>query len=311
MPCACGAGHGRFCWRDFSPLSQAVVGAAVEFEKDAVAEDLELLADFVADVAVSVASASSASAIEVTHGRLRTMNQRQAVIEVMRQNSGYATLGLLYKEALKVPGVTWGTRTPFKSINRIVQDPRYFFRIRPGLWALKDSKNKLPPDLINKPRPQSEHSYYQGLLVELGNLRRQQTFVPKQDRRRDFLGKPLGSIITVDDMYLFTYHEIVESAARVDVVWFSERRFPSEFIEVENTTDMHGALLKFVTLNPFHAVFRVVAPAARKREFESKVCHPSFDSIAKRTKFTSYDLVADLHRKASESAALEHEWADV
>lgn len=301
-----------FWWRDFSRSSQSV-GAAIieEFEEVQVAKDLKLLADFVADVSISGAVSSSPFTFKLTHGRLRSMNQRQAVIEVMRQNGGYATLGLLYKEALKVPGVTWGTRTPFKSINRIVQDPRHFFRIRPGLWALKDSKNKLPPDLINRPRSQSEHSYYQGLLVELGNLRHLQTFVPKQDRRKDFLGKPLGSIVTVDDMYLFTYREITESAARVDVVWFNERRFPSEFIEVENTTDMHGAFLKFVTLNPFHSVFRVVAPAARRREFESKVSHPSFDSIAKRTKFSSYELVADLHRKASETAALEHAWTDV
>jgi hypothetical protein len=236
------------------------------------------------------------------------MNQREAVVEVMRDNGGYATLGLLYKEALKIPGVKWGTKTPFKSINRIVQDPRYFFRIRPGLWALKDARSKLPADLANKPEPQSEHTYYQGLLVELGNLRNQQTFVPKQDRGKDFLGKPLGSLVTVKDIYPFTYPDILDIASRVDVVWFNERKFPSEFIEVENTTDMRGALLRFVMFNPFNSRFRVVAPAARKREFESKVIHPSFDLIAKRTVFTSYDLVAELHRKASEAAALEQAW---
>ncbi|HEX3719804.1 MAG TPA: hypothetical protein VH595_17770 [Verrucomicrobiae bacterium] len=61
------------------------------------------------------------------------MNQREAVVEAMKANDGYATLGHLYKEALKIPGVEWGTKTPFKSINRIVQNHQYFFRIRPGL----------------------------------------------------------------------------------------------------------------------------------------------------------------------------------
>jgi len=144
--------------------------------------------------------------------------------------------------------------------------------------------------------------------VELGNLREQQTFVPKQDRGKDFLGKPLGSLVTVEDMYPFSYPDVVNTASRVDVVWFNKRKFPSEFIEVENTTDMHGALMKFVTLSAFYSVFRVVAPAARKREFDSKVIHPSFESITKRTRFSSYELVADLHAKASESAAPEQAW---
>ena len=107
------------------------------------------------------------------------MNQREAVVEAMKADGGYATLGHLYKEALKIPGVAWASKTPFKSINRIVQDPRYFFKIRPGLWALLEARDKLPADLRSKPKPESDHSYYQGLLVEMGNLKKQRTFVPK------------------------------------------------------------------------------------------------------------------------------------
>ena len=40
------------------------------------------------------------------------MNQREAVIEAMKVNGGYATLGHLYKEALKIPGVAWVSKTP-------------------------------------------------------------------------------------------------------------------------------------------------------------------------------------------------------
>lgn len=247
--------------------------------------------------------------MEKVHDNLRCMNQREAVVEAMRANGGYATLGHLYKEALKISGVKWETKTPFKSINRIVQDPKYFFRIRPGLWALLEAKKKLPADLAKKPKPESDHTYYQGLLVELGNLRKQQTFVPKQDRGKIFLGKPLRSLVTVEEIYQFTYPEIVESAARIDVIWFDEHRFPSEFIEVENTTNMHGAFLKFARFEPFNATFRVVAPAPRKSEFVAKLAHPSFKVIAKRTIFTSYDVVAQLHRKANEIAAIERLWS--
>jgi len=245
---------------------------------------------------------------ERVHGNLRDMNQREAVVEAMRANGGYATLGELYKKALKIPGVSWETKTPFKSINRIVQNSRYFFRIRPGLWALLEAKDKLPADLGGKPKPESDHTYYQGLLVELGNLRKHRTFVPMQDRGKTFLGRPLGSLVTVEQIFPFTYPEIVRRAAAVDVIWFNQRKFPSELIEVENTTDMHSAFLKFVMLDAFCCTFRVAAPAARKNEFEAKLSHPSFISIATRTKLSSYDMVADMHTRANETAALEQAW---
>jgi hypothetical protein len=237
------------------------------------------------------------------------MNQSEAVIEAMKANGGYATLGHLYKEALKIPGVEWKSKTPFKSIDRIVQDPQHFFKIRPGLWALLEAKDKLPAELRSKPKPESDHSYYQGLLVELGNLKKQRTFVPKQDRGRTFLGKKLGDMVTVDDIYPFTYADVVHRASAVDVIWFDDRKMPTEFIEVENTTDMHSAFLKFVLLSGFHSVFRIVSPAPRKQEFTSKLAHPSFASVATRTRFTSYDLVSDMHTKASETLALEDRWA--
>ena len=116
------------------------------------------------------------------------MKQYQAVIEVMKANGGFATLGHLYSEVPKIRSVEWKTKTPFASIRRIVQDTRFFFKIRPGLWALKDSKQKLPESMVptakESKKPEFTHSYYQGLLVEIGNLRGYDTFVPSQDKTR-------------------------------------------------------------------------------------------------------------------------------
>jgi len=224
------------------------------------------------------------------------------------QTGGFATLGHLYKEALKIPGVKWETKTPFKSINRIVQDRKYFFRIRPGLWALLEAKDKLPADIKEKPKPESDHTYYQGLLVELGNLRKQKTFVPKQDRGRRFVGKPLGDLVTVENIYPFTYEEVVRRASTVDVIWFNERRFPTEFIEVENTTDINSAILKFTNFDAFSAHFRIVAPSVRHADFDAKLRQPVFSTISNRVRFTSYETLADLHAKASAVATLEAKW---
>ena len=68
------------------------------------------------------------------------MKQYEHVIKVMEHNGGYATLGYLYQN---VNVNDWGTKTPFASIRRIVQDSRFFFKIRPDLWALNDYKENV------------------------------------------------------------------------------------------------------------------------------------------------------------------------
>jgi len=37
----------------------------------------------------------------------------------------------------------WATKTPLASIRKIVQDDRYFFKIKPGLWALNEYKSEV------------------------------------------------------------------------------------------------------------------------------------------------------------------------
>jgi hypothetical protein len=173
--------------------------------------------------------------------------QREQVIEVISKNGGYATLGYLYH---KVDVSTWGTKTPFKSINRIVQDKKYFFRIKPGLWALKSMQDEVLKVFAiqqgNEKRIEEfNHSYFQGLLVEIGNIKGFRTFVPNQDKKKLFLNKKLGEITTLETIYNFSYDLFIKRARTVDVIWFNERRMPSSFFEVEHSTDIYNSLIKF------------------------------------------------------------------
>ena len=110
------------------------------------------------------------------------------------------------------------------------------------------------------------------------------------------------------EIYPFTYPEIVRRAATVDVIWFNQRRMPIEFIEVENTTDMNNALLKFMNFDGFFSTFRIVSPLARQAEFASKLKHPAFKTLESRIRFTSYDYLSIMHSKSSEVAAYETNW---
>ncbi|WP_373493327.1 hypothetical protein [Aquiflexum sp.] len=172
--------------------------------------------------------------------------QYEQVISVMKLNGGYATLGQLYKE---VDVSEWKTKTPFKSINRIVQDDRFFFKIKPGLWALNEFKESILKKFkIEKSINFDEdfsHFYYQGLLIEIGNLKGYQTFVPNQDKNKLFLDKPLKSLRSLDVIFPFAYPNLLRRAQTIDVIWFNNRKMPSSFFEIEHTTDIYNSLLKF------------------------------------------------------------------
>jgi hypothetical protein len=239
------------------------------------------------------------------------MKQHEAVIKVMEDNGGYATLGFLNQRVLKFEGCEWKTKTPFASIRRIVQDNRFFFKIRPGLWALKSFKDKLPPEILptkDQPKAKQEeynHTYYQGLLVELGNLRGYETSVARQDKNKLYLGKKLSDLTTTSNIYQFSYEHMIRIVQRVDVTWFNERKMPGSFFEVEHSSGVSESLLKFVELQDFHSDFCIVADGVRKREFETKLSLQAFKPVSKRVLFWSYDYVAELHSKTTELTAIE------
>ena len=239
------------------------------------------------------------------------MRQHEAVIKVMKEHEGYATLGFLNQEVLKVKDCVWKTKTPFASIRRIVQDERFFFKIKPGLWALKSYKEKLSADILptkeisKAQKEEFNHTYYQGLLVEIGNLKKFQTFVPNQDKNKLYLGKKLSDITTISDIYKFSYDRIVRMAQTIDVTWFNERNMLASLFEIEHSTPINNSLLKFVELQDFYSNFRIVADDARRIEFQSKLSLEAFKPINKRVGFWSYNDVAELHSKTSELISIE------
>ena len=234
------------------------------------------------------------------------MKQHEAVIKVMEENGGYATLGYLYQNVLKVPGCEWKTKTPFASMRRIVQDDRFFFKIKPGLWALKSHRHLLPDEMLAKkektPRQiDFTHSYYQGLIVQLGNLQEYETFVPSQDKNKVFLGKErLGSLASRTDIYPFTYDSITSRAQTIDVVWLNSRKMPTSVFEVEHSTDMKNSLVKFVELQDFRTGMIIVADESRKKQYEQTIILNAFMPVKNYVSFWSYQQLSKLHSKSFE-----------
>ena len=245
------------------------------------------------------------------------ITQHEAVRRALERAGGLATLGFLNHAALRESGSDWsGTRTPFASIRRIVQVHRdLFWRVRPGLWALKSRETELraqfalPLEQAATPSPSIateafDHGYYQGLLLQLGQLQHFATTVPAQDRNRQFLHTPLRELATLPAPPIFTFERLMRHAKTIDVAWYNEREFPHAFFEVEHSTDIQNSLLKFLEFQDLRTRFVIVADDARRREYDDKMRRAAFAPLRNQVEFLSYETLAKKHANASQNAAL-------
>lgn len=231
----------------------------------------------------------------------KKITQEQQVITALREQGGYATLRRLNEV---VDFSNWKTFTPEASVRRIVQQSNKIFKIQPGLWALEEVRDiVLRKFKLNSNNPQSvekfNHSYYQGLLVEIGKLQNSITYVPAQDQHHLFLEKRLGEVSDLTIIPNFTFEHLLRKARTVDVIWFNQRQMPTHFYEVEHTTDIKNSLSKFYELQDFFSLFYIVADQHRENEFKDKLNASIFSPIKNRVKFLNYDKVATLHSSLS------------
>lgn len=133
------------------------------------------------------------------------------------------------------------------------------------------------------------HSYYQGLVTTIGNLKGFQTFLPNQDKNKRFVNKSLKEISTIKQLPPFSYPGLIERSSTVDVIWFNQRKMPDSFFEIEYSTDIQSSLLKFFDLQDFNAHMFIIADKVRESEFKQKVELKAFIPIKERIKFLDYD----------------------
>lgn len=225
------------------------------------------------------------------------MKQYDAVIQTLERLGGQATLGQLYVEVMKISDCTWKTKTPFASIRRIVQTRPEIVKIRPGLWALRETaseSDRVEKSLHENLVSEINHAYYQGLLAIIGKLREFDTFIPNQDRNKKFLTTNLGNIRSLSAVPPFSYEHFVSRSESIDVIWFNQRKMPHSMFEVEHTTDFQNSLIKFSEFQDFSARFVIVSDSIRRKEFETKISYQIFQEIRPRVKFLGYEqLVRD------------------
>lgn len=237
---------------------------------------------------------------------MQRRTQADVVEQALKDLGGYATLGDLYQH---IDTSQWGTETPRATIRRILQtDPKgRFFKIRPGVWGLAECQSQILHELgIDKgaseeKRKQFDHTYYQAVLLEIGNRLEYLTAVAQQDKSRVFAGKKLGEISTADGFPEFTYKTLVRKARSVDVIWFKEYSagylFPAAFFEIEHTTDFNRSLTKLGEFGFLTAKFCIVASKRREEEFQEALRQEVFRALRERVEFISYEQLEKDYEK--------------
>lgn len=244
------------------------------------------------------------------------MTQAQAVIETIDKLGGIATLNQINQHVFEVEDCVWKTKTPFASVRRIVQQTKGIYKIKPGLYALETHRKQLEQDGITVQTEKNKnseevkafnHSYYQGLLLEIGRMRHLDTFVPNQDKNKMFIKTPLGEIRTLQAIPQYSYADLVERSSTIDVIWFNDHRMPHSFYEIEHSTDIQNSLLKFNDLKDFSARMVIVADEKRHAEFGSKMNYAAFNVLRenKRVAFLSYESLDKQYQQELQKQQME------
>lgn len=230
------------------------------------------------------------------------MTQAEAVQATIENLGGVATLGQINQNIFKITECKWGAKDPFATIRRIVRhNTQGIYRIKPGLYGLESHRKQLeangyivetPLNKNSKALDDFNHYYYQGLLVEFGNMKGLKTFVPDQDKNRMFLHQArLGDLRSLKKIPPYTYPHLVKRSSTINVIWFNERSMPHSYFEVEHSTDIQNSLLKFEDLQDFNVRMLIVADNSRRQAFERKKAEAAFKPISRRVDFLSYETL--------------------
>ncbi len=237
-----------------------------------------------------------------------SFKQKDFVLKAFKKIGPMATLGELYD---KTEISKLETKTPFATIRRILQTNSEFFKIQPGLWGLISQKNEILKKICIKNTTKIvdnkfTHTYYQGLITEIGNLKNYQTYIPSQDKNKIYIDKQLFYSAKMTKIYDFTYPGILKFAKTVDVIWFNDRKMPDSFFEVEHTTDFKNSINKFFELQDFRANFYIVTKKERKKEFENIINSSIYLPIKKPVKFAAYESIVKQFEFQKESLKVKN-----
>lgn len=226
------------------------------------------------------------------------MTKVDAIEQVMIANGGSASLNQIYEQIEKYypsakQSETWdaGLRGV---LYRELKHGNRFKKIGLSIYAVSDYQEEKRPPKSDKVR---QHSFMEGVCLELGNAQRFKTFTADPSMLyRD--NTYLHDIATLKHLPDFTYPEIVHEARLVDVIWMNDRKlsFPQYAFEVvDSIGTLDGAFKRCMQMQNFRTKFFIVAPEKHRTKYEQTIDLEIYQNARDRFSFLSYDLVLETY----------------
>ena len=235
------------------------------------------------------------------------MTWEEAILWVLNQKGGVASLHDFYTDvsALLTQTQTRDSAHSIRAYLRRLKQKSLIKQVGLSLYALRDVSPENPfyeialsesrvEDALSKLPKNAVHGFIEGMLVDLGNFIGSETYTP--DKHVVFNGKPLNELCSQRRLPNFTYKEVVESTAMIDVIWLQDG-FPIKTFDVEQTTDFKSALLRVYQLRDFNTQFFVVAPDSRRKAYQKRLLLKPFIEIQHAIRF--YQEVYDAYRNVA------------
>lgn len=241
------------------------------------------------------------------------MTKVEAIEQVMKDNGGTASLGVIYKNICKYYPAAKQSKDWEAGLRgvlyREIKNGRHFKKIGISIYAMKDYQEENRPQVKDKERM---HSYIEGICLELGNFNGYYTYTADPTvKYRDNLC--LRDFATVKSLPVFSYKEIVDEAKRIDVIWLSKKgyMFPDVVFEVvDSIGTLNGALNRSMQLKHFMTEFIIVAPEKHHEKFMKTMDMEIYQPQKERFKFFNYDDIMELYEHTARKHEIEKSMFD-
>ena len=236
------------------------------------------------------------------------MTKVEAIVKVMKDNGGAASLDVIYKQICKYYPTAKDSNEWEAGIRgvlyREIRNNRRFKKIGLSIYAISDYQEEQKPRQRDKVRI---HSYIEGICLELGNFNDYLTYTADPSAiYRDNLR--LCDFATIHEIPDFSYNGIINEVKRIDVIWFNKKgyAFPKRVFEVvDSIGTLNGAFNRSLQLKNFMTDFVIVAPEKHHEKFNQTIDMEIYLPQKERFSFVNYDDIVELYETTARKNKIE------
>lgn len=226
------------------------------------------------------------------------MTKVEALKNLMEDNGGSATWEMIYKNIEKYYPTAKRSREWQAGLRGVLYRElgKHFKKIGLGIYALIDFKEDKIEKISEQP-PQRIHSIMQGICLEIGNFLNFDTYTA--DPSATYNNLALNNLATLRSLPPFTYEEILDSAKRIDILWFNKKgyQFPKRTIEiVDSIGTLEQALKRNIQLIEFNLDFYIVGKREYKVKIEREINREPYIRVKSRYKIRDYDDIIEIYK---------------